>query len=503
MRAILAALSICALGCGAAAASRTLRASGQASHPGAGGESLDPGAPTMSGLIDHPATEMSTERYPASLAKHSDVWLPVDAGSAWAEVQTELSRFEPHEQAALRCHNTALLAPVAPIHGDADARFSASDYSLTSKPANCCDKFVQYDGQRMPLLPFLGAAFRSARETPTGGSRNMEVSSLLPRAFGGACHGFEATSMGMGRSELVLNHASSPTSDADHLVEALGTLLDSCIGAPDGEPRFTQRLGAPDAALLQEWSGQDVGEGGLPEGEEESIHNPNEDSVTDLERIDRLCWRFPSALTRRWGSSRSRVSMKTLSAQRRVAIPAKVSVEVKGRTVKVTGPRGSLERSFDHIRCVIEVTGKRGVMVSMFSADRRQLACLRTVATHIDNMVTGVTRGFLFKLRMAYSHFPINVDIEAGKGGEPQRVEIRNFLGQKRLRVVVMETGVTAIRSEDVKDQIEVTGNDIELVSKCAARIHQACLVRAKDIRKFLDGIYVCEKGPIGKLVAI
>merc|ERR1712146_632900 len=110
-------------------------------------------------------------------------------------------------------------------------------------------------------------------------------------------------------------------------------------------------------------------------------------------------------------------------------------------------------------------------------------------ATHIDNMVTGVTRGFLFKLRMAYSHFPINVDIEAGKGGEPQRVEIRNFLGQKRLRVVVMET--------------EVTGNDIELVSKCAARIHQACLVRAKDIRKFLDGIYVCEKGPIGKLVAI
>lgn len=85
---------------------RTLRASGQAAHAGAGGESLDPGSPTMSGLIDHPATEMSTERYPTSLAKHSDVWLPVDAGTAWAEVQTELSRFEPHEKAALRCQNS-------------------------------------------------------------------------------------------------------------------------------------------------------------------------------------------------------------------------------------------------------------------------------------------------------------------------------------------------------------------------------------------------------------
>ena len=32
-----------------------------------------------------------------------------------------------------------------------------------------------------------------------------------------------------------------------------------------------------------------------------------------------------------------------------------------------------------------------------------------------------------------------------------------------------------------------------------AALIHQATLVRRKDIRKFLDGIYVSEKGTIEK----
>jgi len=33
-------------------------------------------------------------------------------------------------------------------------------------------------------------------------------------------------------------------------------------------------------------------------------------------------------------------------------------------------------------------------------------------------------------------------------------------------------------------------GNDIEQVSLCAADIHQSCLVKKKDIRKFLDGFF-------------
>jgi large subunit ribosomal protein L9e len=40
-------------------------------------------------------------------------------------------------------------------------------------------------------------------------------------------------------------------------------------------------------------------------------------------------------------------------------------------------------------------------------------------------------------------------------------------------------------------------GNDIDNVSKSAALIHMACLVKKKDIRKFLDGFYVSEKGVI------
>lgn len=62
---------------------------------------------------------------------------------------------------------------------------------------------------------------------------------------------------------------------------------------------------------------------------------------------------------------------------------------------------------------------------------------------------------------------------------------------------LVCATGVKAIRDPGVKDQFVFEGNDIELVSRSCSLIHQACLVRKKDIRKFLDGMYISEKGAI------
>ena len=76
-----------------------------------------------------------------------------------------------------------------------------------------------------------------------------------------------------------------------------------------------------------------------------------------------------------------------------------------------------------------------------------------------------------------YSHFPIKkVTLTNGY------VKIRNFLGQKRA---------------NVKDQIELSGNDIAVVSLVAAQIQQATNIRNKELRQFLDGIYVSEKGAI------
>uniref|UniRef100_A0A7S2RBQ4 Large ribosomal subunit protein uL6 alpha-beta domain-containing protein n=1 Tax=Eucampia antarctica TaxID=49252 RepID=A0A7S2RBQ4_9STRA len=185
--------------------------------------------------------------------------------------------------------------------------------------------------------------------------------------------------------------------------------------------------------------------------------------------------------------------MKTVLASRTIEIPEGTEVEIKSRHVKVTGPRGVLERDFKHVNMDVRRCGEKNIRVDLWFANRKELACVRTVCSHIENMFVGVNQGYLYKMRFVYSHFPINVTL-AG-----ENVEIRNFLGEKRVRKVKLGPGVTYVRSDDVKDQIELSGNDIALVSLTAAQIQQSTSVRHKDLRKFLDGIYVSEKGPIPK----
>lgn len=108
-------------------------------------------------------------------------------------------------------------------------------------------------------------------------------------------------------------------------------------------------------------------------------------------------------------------------------------------------------------------------------------------------MITGVTRGFTYKMRFCYAHFPINVSTATIDGKEV--VEIRNFLGEKKTRRIALLEGVSYFRTPDVKDQIEISGIDITKVSLSCAQIQQSTAVKNKDIRKFLDGIYVSSKG--------
>ena len=58
-----------------------------------------------------------------------------------------------------------------------------------------------------------------------------------------------------------------------------------------------------------------------------------------------------------------------------------------------------------------------------------------------------------------------------------------------------MRPGVACSVSQAQKDELILERNDIELVSNSAVLIQQATTVKNKDIRKFLDGINVSEKG--------
>ncbi|CAG8434256.1 1765_t:CDS:2 [Ambispora gerdemannii] len=170
--------------------------------------------------------------------------------------------------------------------------------------------------------------------------------------------------------------------------------------------------------------------------------------------------------------------MKDIYKDVTLTVPDGVSIDIKARLIKVTGPRGTLTKNLRHIDLEIQKVKKNLIKLIVWHGGRKHIACLNTVKSHIENLITGVTKGFQYKMRYVYAHFPINVHII----NDGREVEIRNFLGEKVIRRVKMLDGVNIEISAGQKDELILTGNDLENVSQ-------------SDIRKFLDGIYVSERG--------
>ena len=59
--------------------------------------------------------------------------------------------------------------------------------------------------------------------------------------------------------------------------------------------------------------------------------------------------------------------------------------------------------------------------------------------------------------------------------------------------------GVKVMDSPVQKEEIWIEGNDKDAVSLLCAQIHQLSKIHNKDLRKFLDGIYMSEKGHINE----
>lgn len=79
-----------------------------------------------------------------------------------------------------------------------------------------------------------------------------------------------------------------------------------------------------------------------------------------------------------------------------------------------------------------------------------------------------------------------------------KRIEIRNFIGERIVRNIPMLEGVS-VEMTGQKDEIIIHGNDLQNVSQSAASIQNITKVKGKDIRMFLDGIYVVERSTVVK----
>lgn len=150
----------------------------------------------------------------------------------------------------------------------------------------------------------------------------------------------------------------------------------------------------------------------------------------------------------------------------------------------LTNISGVLKKNLSHLAVNFSHPKSDLINIELHHGARKNVATLRTVRTLINNMIIGVTKGFKYKMRYVYAHFPINVNVEKDAESGNFVVEIRNFIGEKIVRRVQMHEGVDVEASKNQKDELTLTGNSLENVSQSAADIQQICRVRNKDIRK-------------------
>lgn len=122
--------------------------------------------------------------------------------------------------------------------------------------------------------------------------------------------------------------------------------------------------------------------------------------------------------------------MKTILSSETMDLPTGVKIEIKAKQIRVTGPRGVLTRNFKHLNLDFQMLeGGRKLKVDAWFGTRKTSAAIRTAISHVNNLITGVTKGYRYKMRFVYAHFPINASIGNGK----DNIEIRNFLGEKKV----------------------------------------------------------------------
>ena len=189
--------------------------------------------------------------------------------------------------------------------------------------------------------------------------------------------------------------------------------------------------------------------------------------------------------------------MKYILKTEKIVIPAGVTVEVKARVVTVKGPKGSLKKSFKHIKAEIEVKKEKNehthemenvVRVNVYMNSYKQSAVLYTLRSHITNLIKGVTSGFRYKMHEVHKHFPIDLQIK------DNAVNIIKYLGQRDIKVIPIPEGIKCTKNPKDPSELWFDGIDPDLLGCTCSKVFQSCYPKNKDIRKFLDGVFISER---------
>jgi large subunit ribosomal protein L6 len=168
-----------------------------------------------------------------------------------------------------------------------------------------------------------------------------------------------------------------------------------------------------------------------------------------------------------------------------VEAPASVMIKKEGNLIQVKGTLGTVKKDFTKLPATVTVEGNK-VTIKPYGTRKRDLAVTNTARSIITGMIKGVEKGYTYKLKIIFAHFPISVKVRG------KEVHVENFFGERSARVsrIIGDATKVSVVGEDVVIQ----GPSLEDVSQTAANIEQSTKIKGKDQRVFLDGLYIYSK---------
>ena len=168
-----------------------------------------------------------------------------------------------------------------------------------------------------------------------------------------------------------------------------------------------------------------------------------------------------------------------------VEAPASVMIKKEGNAIQVKGTFGTVKKDFTKLPATVTVQGNK-VKIKPYGTRKRDLAVTNTARSLIAAMIKGVEKGYTYKLKIIFAHFPISVKV---KGKE---LHVENFYGERSARISKIVGYATKVSV--VGEDVVIQGPSLENVSQTAANIELSTKTKGKDQRVFLDGLYVYSK---------
>ena len=167
-----------------------------------------------------------------------------------------------------------------------------------------------------------------------------------------------------------------------------------------------------------------------------------------------------------------------------IEIPKEIETNLREDTISIKGPEGEVTRTFNFGELEVKKEGNK-IIIGNKKASKREKKLMNSITAHLKNMLAGVQNKFEYKLKVCFSHFPINVEIQENIA------TIKNFLGEKIARKMILPKGVQV---EVKKQDITIISPDKEAAGQAAANFERVTRIVGKDRRVFQDGIFITHK---------